>query len=125
MIKNKYKKPKEKFEITVIHVFTACILAISLFAFVSDTQAYQRITIPGFYDEVEELSQEVRNEMAKAPFDENEFKASIGINAVQGEEGYSNEERRTIRPSLDINGIWGGSTGEGAKTVIASKAYPP
>ena len=83
----------------------------------------QRITIPGFYDEVEELSQEVRNEMAKAPFDENEFKTSIGISAIQGEEGYSNEERRTIRPSLDVNGIWGGYTGEGAKTVIASKAH--
>jgi acetylornithine deacetylase/succinyl-diaminopimelate desuccinylase-like protein len=83
----------------------------------------QRITIPGFYDEVEKLSQEVRNEMAKAPFDENEFKASIGISAVQGEEGYSNEERRTIRPSLDVNGIWGGYTGEGAKTVIPSKAH--
>ena len=61
--------------------------------------------------------------MAKAPFDENEFKASIGISAVQGEEGYSNEERRTIRPSLDVNGIWGGYTGEGAKTVIPSKAH--
>ena len=83
----------------------------------------QRITISGFYDEVEELSQEVRNEMAKAPFNENEFKASIGVNAVHGEKGYSNEERRTIRPSLDVNGIWGGYTGEGAKTVIASKAH--
>ncbi len=83
----------------------------------------RKITIPGFYDRVEELSQEERNEMAKAPFDLEEFKSSIGINAVQGEEGYSNEERRTIRPTLDVNGIWGGYTGEGAKTVIASKAH--
>jgi acetylornithine deacetylase/succinyl-diaminopimelate desuccinylase-like protein len=82
-----------------------------------------KVTIPGFYDRVEELSQENRNEMAKAPFDLEEFKSSIGINAVQGEAGYNNEERRTIRPTLDVNGIWGGYIGEGAKTVIASKAH--
>jgi len=82
-----------------------------------------KITIPGFYDRVEELSPEERNEMAKAPFDLEGFKSSIGINAVQGELGYSNEERRTIRPTLDVNGIWGGYIGEGAKTVIASKAH--
>ena len=83
----------------------------------------RKITIPGFYDRVEELTQEERNEMAKAPFNLEEFKSSIGINAVQGELGYSNEERRTIRPTLDVNGIWGGYIGEGAKTVIASKAH--
>jgi acetylornithine deacetylase/succinyl-diaminopimelate desuccinylase-like protein len=83
----------------------------------------RKVTIPGFYDRVEELSQEDRNEMAKAPFDLEEFKSSIGINAVQGEAGYNNEERRTIRPTLDVNGIWGGYIGEGAKTVIASKAH--
>ena len=81
------------------------------------------IAIPGFYDRVEQLSLEERNEMGKAPFDLDEFKSSIGINAVQGEAGYSNEERRTIRPTLDVNGIWGGYIGEGAKTVIASKAH--
>tara|TARA_B110000027_G_scaffold66276_1_gene70974 strand:+ start:148 stop:1527 length:1380 start_codon:yes stop_codon:yes gene_type:complete len=82
-----------------------------------------KVTIPGFYDRVEELSLEERNEMGKAPFDLDEFKSSIGINAVQGEAEYSNEERRTIRPTLDVNGIWGGYIGEGAKTVIASKAH--
>ena len=82
----------------------------------------QRVTIPGFYDRVEELSQEERLEMAKAPFDLNDFKSSIGITDIRGESGYNNEERRTIRPTLDVNGIWGGYTGEGAKTVIASKA---
>ena len=83
----------------------------------------RKVTIPGFYDRVEELTQEDRNEMAKAPFDLEEFKSSIGINAVQGEAGYNNEERITIRPTLDVNGIWGGYIGEGAKTVIASKAH--
>lgn len=81
------------------------------------------ITIPGFYDDVEILSNEERAEMAKAPFDVEEYKKSIGIPDVHGEEGYSSMERVSIRPTLDVNGIWGGYTGEGAKTVIASKAY--
>ena len=83
----------------------------------------KRITIPGFYDKVEELSQNERDAMAEAPFSLDEFKDSIGINEVVGEQGYSNEERRSIRPTLDVNGIWGGYTGEGAKTVIPSKAH--
>ncbi|MEK9612939.1 MAG: dipeptidase [Flavobacteriaceae bacterium] len=83
----------------------------------------RKITIPGFYDRVEEVPLSERKQMAKAPFDLKEFKDSIGISDVQGETGYSNEERRTIRPTLDVNGIWGGYTGEGAKTVIASKAH--
>ena len=83
----------------------------------------KRITIPGFYDKVEELSQNEREAMAEAPFNLDEFKDSIGINEVVGEQGYSNEERRSIRPTLDVNGIWGGYTGEGAKTVIPSKAH--
>jgi len=83
----------------------------------------KRITIPGFYDKVEELSQNERNAMSEAPFSLDEFKGSIGINEVVGEQGYSNEERRSIRPTLDVNGIWGGYTGEGAKTVIPSKAH--
>jgi acetylornithine deacetylase/succinyl-diaminopimelate desuccinylase-like protein len=83
----------------------------------------KRVTIPGFYDRVDELSKTEREEMAKAPFDLAEFKESIGINEVSGEAGYSNEERRTIRPTLDVNGIWGGYIGEGAKTVIPSKAH--
>jgi acetylornithine deacetylase/succinyl-diaminopimelate desuccinylase-like protein len=83
----------------------------------------KRITIPGFYNTVKELSQTERDAMAKAPFSLNEFIDSIGINEVVGEECFSNEERRTIRPTLDVNGIWGGYTGEGAKTVIPSKAH--
>lgn len=81
------------------------------------------ITIPGFYDKVEELSQEERNEMAKAPFSLDDYKKSLDIDAVYGEKGYTTNERNSIRPTLDVNGIWGGYTGEGAKTVIASKAY--
>jgi acetylornithine deacetylase/succinyl-diaminopimelate desuccinylase-like protein len=81
------------------------------------------ITIPGFYDKVENLSDEERAEMAKAPFSLEDYKDSLKINAVYGEKGYSTNERNSIRPTLDVNGIWGGYTGEGAKTVIASKAY--
>ncbi|WP_271765769.1 dipeptidase [Aquimarina algiphila] len=81
------------------------------------------ITVPGFYDKVEDLSAEERAEMAKAPFSLDNYKKSLDINAVYGEEGYTTNERNSIRPTLDVNGIWGGYTGEGAKTVIASKAY--
>ena len=81
------------------------------------------ITIPGFYDKVENLSNEERAEMAKAPFSLEDYKDSLQINAVYGEKGYTTNERNSIRPTLDVNGIWGGYTGEGAKTVIASKAY--
>lgn len=82
-----------------------------------------RITITGFYDKVEALSKAERAEMAKAPFDLEAYKKALDIEAVYGEEGYSTNERNAIRPTLDVNGIWGGYTGEGAKTVIASKAY--
>ncbi|WP_250433203.1 dipeptidase [Hanstruepera flava] len=81
------------------------------------------ITIPGFYDKVEDLSQEERAEMAKAPFSLEDYKKALDIDAVYGEEGYTTNERNSIRPTLDVNGIWGGYIGEGAKTVIASKAY--
>jgi len=81
------------------------------------------ITIPGFYDAVQELSTEERTEMAKAPFNLEEYKKSIAIDDVHGEKGYATNERNSIRPTLDVNGIWGGYIGEGAKTVIASKAY--
>ncbi|TYB79096.1 dipeptidase [Bizionia myxarmorum] len=81
------------------------------------------ITIPGFYDKVEELSKEERAEMAKAPFSLDAYKKSLDIEAVYGEAGYTTNERNSIRPTLDVNGIWGGYTGEGAKTVIASKAF--
>ncbi|NNE56242.1 MAG: dipeptidase, partial [Flavobacteriales bacterium] len=83
----------------------------------------QHITVKGFYDDVVELSREERDELAKAPFDLEKFKKSIDISDVEGEAGYSVPERLSIRPTLDVNGIWGGYTGEGAKTVIASKAY--
>ncbi len=82
-----------------------------------------RITIPGFYDDVIELSAEERNEMAKAPFNLEEYKKDLGIDEVWGEKGYSTLERTGIRPTLDVNGIWGGYTGEGSKTVLPSKAY--
>ena len=81
------------------------------------------VTIPGFYDNVEELSTEERTEMAKAPFSLEDYKKSVDIDAVYGEKGYTTNERNSIRPTLDVNGIWGGYTGEGAKTVIASKAF--
>ncbi|WP_234736183.1 dipeptidase [Tellurirhabdus bombi] len=81
-----------------------------------------RITIPGFYDKIEDLSAEERAELAKAPFDEEEYKRDLDLNAVAGEAGYSTPERTSIRPTLDVNGIWGGYTGEGAKTVLPSKA---
>ena len=81
-----------------------------------------RITIPGFYDDVQEVSKEERDQMAQAPFDLNEYKKHLDINEVKGETGYSTLERVSIRPTLDVNGIWGGYTGEGAKTVLPSKA---
>ncbi len=81
------------------------------------------ITIPGFYDKVEELSAEERAEMAKAPFNLENYKKALDIDAVYGEEGFTTNERNAIRPTLDVNGIWGGYIGEGAKTVIPSKAY--
>lgn len=81
------------------------------------------ITIPGFYDDVEILSDIDRAEMAKAPFNLENYKKALDLSDIHGEEGYSTNERTSIRPTLDVNGIWGGYTGEGAKTVIASKAY--
>ncbi|NNK75691.1 MAG: M20/M25/M40 family metallo-hydrolase, partial [Maribacter sp.] len=81
------------------------------------------ITIPGFYDKVEELSQEERAEMAKAPFDLEEYQNALEIDSIYGEKDYTTNERNSIRPTLDVNGIWGGYIGEGAKTVIPSKAY--
>ncbi len=82
-----------------------------------------RITIPGFYDNVQDLSQEERAEMARAPFSLDKYKQALDLTDVHGEDGYSTMERNSIRPTLDVNGIWGGYTGEGAKTVIPSKAY--
>ena len=81
------------------------------------------ITVEGFYDGVEIVSEEERALMAKAPFSQEAFNASIDIPAGQGEKGYTTLERTSIRPTLDVNGMWGGYIGEGAKTVIPSKAY--
>ncbi len=83
----------------------------------------QRITIPGFYDDVIEVSPDERVEMAKAPFNKEAYKSAIDVKELWGEDGYSTNERTGIRPSFDICGIWGGYTGEGAKTVLPSKAY--
>ena len=82
-----------------------------------------RITVPGFYDDVEEVPQAERDMIAKIPFDEEKYKQAIGVKALAGEKGYSTLERNSCRPSFDICGIWGGYTGEGAKTVLPSKAF--
>ncbi len=82
-----------------------------------------RITIPGFYDDVQVISEEERKLMANAPFDEEAYKKAIDVAAVSGEKGYTTRERTGIRPSLDVNGIWSGYTQEGSKTVLPSKAY--
>ena len=81
------------------------------------------ISIPGFYDEVAVATPEERELMASAPFDENEYKQDLGVEELWGEAGYSSNERTGIRPTIEINGIWGGYTGEGAKTVLPSKAF--
>ncbi len=81
------------------------------------------ITIPGFYKDVNKVSDKDRKELARAPFSLKEYKKDLGIDDVIGEKGYTTPERTSIRPTLDVNGIWGGYTGEGSKTVIASKAY--
>lgn len=81
------------------------------------------IAIPGFYDDVLELSKEEREALNQAPFDIEEYKNDLGVSEVWGEEGYTTIERTGIRPTLEVNGIWGGYIGEGAKTVLPSKAY--
>lgn len=81
------------------------------------------ITIPGFYDKVEELNDAAKESMNAAPFDEAEYKAELGIKELWGEKGYSTFERTGTRPTLEVNGIWSGYTGEGAKTVLPSKAF--
>lgn len=87
------------------------------------TDADGRITIPHFYDDVEELSADERAMIAVIPFDEEKYKAAIDVRALRGEAGYSTIERNACRPSFDICGIWGGHTGEGSKTVLPSKAF--
>ena len=81
------------------------------------------ITIPGFYDDVAEVSKAERKLLGEAPFEKEEFKRDLGIKKLWGEKGYSTNERTGIRPTLEVNGIWGGYTGEGSKTVLPSKAF--
>jgi acetylornithine deacetylase/succinyl-diaminopimelate desuccinylase-like protein len=83
----------------------------------------KHITIPGFYEAVKELNETDRVEMGKAPFSLDTYKKNLDIGDVEGEKGYNTRERTSIRPTLDVNGIWGGYTGEGAKTVLPSKAF--
>lgn len=92
-----------------------------LLAQVTDSEG--RITIPHFYDRVEEVPEAERRMIARIPFDEARYKASIGVEELEGEKGYSTLERNSCRPSFDVCGIWGGYTGEGSKTVLPSKAY--
>ena len=98
-------------------ITTLCELIASLH------DADGRVAIPGFYDEVVELSDEDRAQLARAPFDLEEYKAFLDIAEVRGEKGYTTLERTGIRPCLDVCGIWGGYTGEGAKTVLPSEAH--
>ena len=82
-----------------------------------------RINIPGFYDDVLEATEQERAKLNRAPFDEDEFRKSLGVDELWGEEGYTVIERLGIRPTLDVNGIWGGYTDHGAKTIIPAKAH--
>lgn len=87
------------------------------------TDAQNRITIPGFYDDVIEVSKEERLKLSQNPFDEIKYKEAINVKELMGEEGYTTSERTGIRPTFDVCGIWGGYTGEGSKTILPSKAY--
>jgi acetylornithine deacetylase/succinyl-diaminopimelate desuccinylase-like protein len=102
-------------------VVNPCNVLCEMIASLKDQN--NRITIPGFYDKVRECSIEERIEMGRRPFNRDDFKRSIGVKELEGEEGYSDTERIGIRPTLDVNGIWGGFTGEGTKTILPSKAY--
>src|SRR5690606_32170523 len=81
------------------------------------------ITIPGFYVDVVEVSRSDKKLLGTAPFDKDEYKKDLGINKLWGEKGYTTNERTGIRPTLELNGIWGGYIGEGSKTVLPSKAF--
>ncbi|HSB93958.1 MAG TPA: dipeptidase, partial [Flavitalea sp.] len=81
------------------------------------------ITIPGFYDDVAESTKEERSLMSMAPYNEEDYKKDLGVKELWGEQGYTTNERTGIRPTLELNGIWGGYTGEGSKTVLPSKAF--
>lgn len=101
-------------------VLNPCNVLCEMIASLKDRNG--RIAIPGFYDDVLTVSRKVRNEMAKRPFDRQRYMKTIGVDDLGGEKGYNDLERTGIRPTLDINGIWGGFTGEGTKTILPSKA---
>jgi len=101
-------------------VLNPCNVLCEMIASLKDMN--NRITIPGFYDDVRECDEGERRIMAERPFDREAFGKSIGVTRLDGEAGYSDTERIGIRPTLDVNGIWGGFTGEGTKTIIPSKA---
>lgn len=101
-------------------VLNPCNVLCELVASLKDKNGH--IAIPGFYDDVLPVSRKERNEMAKRPFDREKYMRSIGVDELGGEKGYTDLERTGIRPTLDINGIWGGFTGEGTKTILPSKA---
>ncbi len=102
-------------------VVNPCNVLCEMIASLKDENG--RITIPGFYDDVLEISVAERKDMARRPYDHDDFMKSIDVDALGGEEGFSTHERLGIRPSLDVNGIWGGYTGEGAKTILPAKAF--
>jgi acetylornithine deacetylase/succinyl-diaminopimelate desuccinylase-like protein len=102
-------------------VVNPCNVLCGMIASLKDKNNH--ITIQGFYDDVRECSEEERKEMGKRPFNRNAFMRSVGVKELKGEAGYTDTERIGIRPTLDVNGIWGGYTGEGAKTILPSKAY--
>jgi acetylornithine deacetylase/succinyl-diaminopimelate desuccinylase-like protein len=101
-------------------VINPCNVLCQMIASLKDKD--NRITIPGFYDDVAECSEEERKEMTKRPFNREKFMESVGVKALDGEKNYTDLERIGIRPTLDVNGIWGGYTGEGTKTILPSKA---
>lgn len=102
-------------------VFNPCNTLCKMIASLTDADG--RITVKGFYDDVVNLSRADRKMLSRAPFNREEYMESIGVKALTGEKGYTTLEREGIRPCLDVNGIWGGVTGEGSKTIIPSKAY--
>jgi len=102
-------------------VVNPCNVLCQMIASLKDKNNH--IKIPGFYDDVIECSKKERAEMAKRPFDREKFMKSVGVEDLSGEKGYSDTERIGIRPTLDINGIWGGFAGEGTKTILPSKAF--
>jgi acetylornithine deacetylase/succinyl-diaminopimelate desuccinylase-like protein len=102
-------------------VVNPCNVLCEMIASLKDKDG--KVTIPGFYDDVDECSADERAEMAKRPYSSDNFMKSVGVNALTGENGYSETEWIGIRPTLDVNGIWGGYMGEGAKTILPSKAF--